>query len=309
MSVLCTAATALSAMATESTEREVGELRGDLAALRSFYTRPSDLKNGNHIFDMWAGRSLPRLLQAAGLTNNRALIVNAHGKGVATTLGLRYAYHPHESVVKRMSESAYFTIGDIAAVVGPRSAATIHNVILAGCDRERAFRWAEVRQHFPHATNIVHVPAGAEGYQPMFLQSLVSESDSIAPVYQLRRVNPFGRSRYEIGPRWQQGATRLSPYIAELFRAGERKPFRVQTAGRELLATGPALSTRALVLDGVAVLQLANANKAGALSEPASEFRVQQVTGATIKQSLTGAAGNLDQVHEDRAPIGECDDL
>ena len=281
--VLYTAATALSAMASEVIERQVGELRGDLALLRTFYTPPSNFENGNHIFDMWADRSLGRLLEGSGLTNNRALLVNAHGKGVRTALGMRYAFHPHETVVKRLSEADYFSIGDFASVIGPRKAARIHNVILAGCDRERAFRSAEVRQHFPNATNIVHVPAGAEGYQPMFLQSLLCDSDAVAPIYQIRHVNKFGRQRYQIVPQWQPGATPLSPYIAELFKAGEREPFRVQTAGRELLAPRVHRAAPRLVLDRGVILKLADADKAGAGPEPASQFAVQKITGATVK--------------------------
>jgi hypothetical protein len=69
----------------------------------------------------------------------------------------------------------------------------------------------------------------------MFLQALVNHSKAIKPLYETCRKNSLGLTEYQLGTAPARQATRLSPYVAELFRPGEKKPFKTQVAGRELL--------------------------------------------------------------------------
>src|SRR5688500_13027756 len=52
-----------------------GDLGGNLADLRRFYTPPQIMGESNHYVDMWDGHGLREIVQSAGLTNNNALFV------------------------------------------------------------------------------------------------------------------------------------------------------------------------------------------------------------------------------------------
>ena len=120
-------------------------------------------------------------------------------------------------------------------MVGPGAVTNIHNLVLAACNAEGVLSTKELRKYFPNATNIVHCVAGELGYQPMFLQAIMSCSWTIKPVYEWRERNEKGQVQYVTGHTPVHGAKRLAPYTAELFRPGAEEPFRVQRAGRELL--------------------------------------------------------------------------
>jgi hypothetical protein len=81
---------------------------------------------------------------------------------------------------------------------------------------------------------VVHAPAGAEGHTALFFQVLVDSSDAIRPLYQ-RSVSHGFRREYVIQATEDSRATKLEPYIAELFLPSSVSPFRTVTAGRELL--------------------------------------------------------------------------
>ena len=226
--------TASAMAAPAETNPGTGEFGTDLAILRSFYTPPKR-GHSNHIIDMWAGNTLAGVLLNAGLTNNNMLVINSHAKGIQTAEASRHAYYPHEAFIGLGRKPDYFSAADIANTLGRKAVKRIHNIVLAGCNREGTFDASELRKLFPNATNIIHMTAGEAGYQPMFLQVFLTESANIRPIYQVVRRTPAGSSHFDIVKSPAPAATRLSPYVAELFTAGNSVPFRIQTAGRELL--------------------------------------------------------------------------
>jgi len=212
-----------------------GEFEADLNYLRKFYTPPQAIGESNHYIDMWDGRKIRQKIIAAGLTNNRALFVNSHGKRIATGMGPRYALYPHESLVPAGQDIPYFSPADLARIVGKAHAAGIHNILIAGCNAEGSLSPAEFREYFVNATNVTYMPGGELGYQPMFLQAALSHSSNIRSLFETSRTNQLGEVEYHLGKNPAPKATRLSPYVAALFRPGATKPFRTQTAGREIL--------------------------------------------------------------------------
>jgi len=128
-----------------------------------------------------------------GLTNNHALFINSHGKGVKTRHGVRYVFYPHEDVGARE-----FFIEDIAAAVGADNVPKIHNLIISACNTDSSFSAKEVRKCFPNATNIIHSAAGQAGYQEMVFQVLLADSSQIETLYQSRAADD---DDFEIGNR------------------------------------------------------------------------------------------------------------
>ena len=219
-----------------------GELGANLADLRRFYTPPQVKGESNYYVDMWDGHALREIVQSAGLTNNNALFVNSHGKGLAVGRDKRYVFYPHRKLLSYRQTVPHFSIGDLAGLLGSK-AASIQNIVVAGCDLENAFDAQEMRLYFPNATNITHVVSGQPGYQPMFLQAIFSPSQSIETLYEMAERNPNGATQYRITAKPTGRAVKLSPYIAELFRPGVRQPYRSQIAGRELLQPLPTSTT------------------------------------------------------------------
>lgn len=222
------------------TESAQGEFGGDLNYLQKFYTTPRTPGESNHYIDMWAGQKIREKITAGGLTNNHALFVNSHGKRILTEAGPCYAIYPYESLVPCGEEIPYYSPADLARIVGPVHAPKIHNILIAGCNAEGSFKPAEFRKYFVNATNVTYVVGGELGYQPMFLQAALSHSSNIRPLYETSRTNDLGELEYHLGKTPAPKATRLSPYIAALFRRGAVKPFKTQIAGREILQPPPA---------------------------------------------------------------------
>lgn len=216
-----------------------GQLGANLADLGRFYTPPQISGESNHYVDMWDGRGLREIVQSAGLTNNNALFVNSHGKGIAAGRNKLYAFYPHRKLLSYRQTVPHFSVGDLAGLLGPK-ATTIQNIVVAGCDNEKAFDAQEMRKYFPNATNITHVVSGQPGYQPMFLQAIFSPSHNIETLYEVAERNPSGATQYRITTTPIGRAVKLSPYVAELFRPGMNQPYRMQIAGRELLQPLPA---------------------------------------------------------------------
>jgi hypothetical protein len=187
----------------------------------------------SHFVDLWESQTLKSIAIAGGLSDTHTLFVNAHGKQVKTPRGKRYVLYPHEAVVTNGATPLLY-LEDLAMLLGPTNTASIHNLVLGACNVEGAIDLAALRASFVNATNIIHMPSGKEGYQPMLFQALLSESSRIEPLYELRIETEAG-TEYEIQNRPALGATKLSPYIASLFRSGETRPYRTQIAGRELL--------------------------------------------------------------------------
>src|SRR5262249_19328742 len=142
----------------------------------------------------------------------------------------------HQSLLRGKEAAPPYSAADLARVLGPERAATIDNLILSGCNAEGAFSSQELRKYFVNATNIVHMASGELGYQSMFRQVMTNPSWKIEPVYETCAKNRAGRLEYFTGYEPSPKATKLSPYLAELFEPGAVNPFRTQRAGRELLA-------------------------------------------------------------------------
>jgi plastocyanin len=185
------------------------------------------------------------LIQAAGLTNNRALFVNSHGEALPQEGEHRYYFRPHEGLVPSGQSAPRFSVGDLARFVGAEAASQIHNVVLAGCNTEGAFNAGEFRKHFPFVTNVTYCPPGQHGYQPMFHQAVLVPSVRIKTFYESTRPGRAGTQRHFIRNRPTRNARQLIPYLAELFLPGADAPFCLQVAGRELLDPLPGLLTQA----------------------------------------------------------------
>lgn len=203
-------------------------------ALASFYTPPQLPGESNHYIDMWGETPLRELALAAGLSNNHALLVNSHGKAIHTAHGQEYVFYPRMKELEGSDDQPMFSAADLAAALG-LAASEIHNIVLSGCNKESALSAVELRKYFVNATNIVHAPAGQLGYQPMFFQALFNVSTEVHPLYETPRANKRGEIEYTVDYTRRSKSKVLLPYIAELFKPGKAEPYRIQTAGRELL--------------------------------------------------------------------------
>jgi hypothetical protein len=212
--------------------------------LADFYTPPQVQGESNHYIDLWAGNTLRSLTVSSGLTNNRTLFVNSHGTAINKGFGKRHVLYPHQSLLAPTQTAPLFSARDLAQLLGPTAAGEIHNIVLAACNAEGALSATEFRKYFVNATNVTHCPAGQLGYQAMFLQAFLSPSTHIEPLYEVVRKNSLGAVAYEIENAPSPQATKLSPYVAELFLPDASKPFRTAVAGREILVPTSPRSAR-----------------------------------------------------------------
>ena len=220
------------------TEDPLGDYGGDLAFLREYHEGPRARGESNHYFDLWDETStLPVLARVNGLTNNHALIIDSHGKAGLSRHGSGYGLYPGERLVPPGSQTPYFSPRDFAAVLGPQIAASIHNIVIAGCNLEGRLRSAEFREAFPNATNVTYMTPGELAFKPMFYQAIVEPSAEVRTLYG-RPLPQSTPGRYEC--RVQRAPTLdahpLGVYIADLYLPGAPKPYRTVRAGRELLA-------------------------------------------------------------------------
>ena len=221
--------------------REIkGTFGADLNQLNRFYTPPIQPGENNHLFDMWAGPKLSLYTRGAGLTNNHALIINSHGVAAVSGHRRRHALCPHESLTATDASAPLYSPKDFARFLGPAVSDQIHNIVLSACDAQALFEPGIWRAAFANVTNIIHVPAGEAGYQPMFLQVLFSHSTEIEPLFEVKRKMRLGTRAYDIQREAARRSKRLPPYIADLYRPGGREPYRKQIAGRELLVIAGA---------------------------------------------------------------------
>jgi hypothetical protein len=211
---------------------ESAEPEGDLDLLRRFYTTPRDPQESNYFIDLWEGENLRTVTSIHGLTNNRTLFVNSHGKRTADG---GYALYPHQSLLSKDRSVPYYSMADLAGIMGKSAVSNINNIVLSACNTEGALNAKEIRKSFPNATNIVHCAAGELGYQAMFFQALVNHSSKVKPIYEWAERNDRGEIQYLTAPVPNRNAKRFAPYVAELYTPNGTKPFSVQRAGRELL--------------------------------------------------------------------------
>ena len=198
--------------------------------LKQHLVGPAIEGESNFYLDLWQPPKMRIIAPGSGLTNNHALFVNSHGKGIKSKEGRRFVLYPHEDIGK-----GEFTLRDLATAIGADNVDKIHNVIISACNTESAFNPKDVRKYFPNATNIIHSAPGEAGYQEMLFQVLLADSADVETVYQTRDADgEFDFTNHPV-----PGATKLSPYIATLFRPGKSEPYRTQKAGRELLTKIP----------------------------------------------------------------------
>lgn len=206
------------------------EASGACVELKQHLVAPSVKGESNFYLDLWQPPKMRVIAPGSGLTNNHALFINSHGKGIQTKSGRRFVFYPHADVGQ-----GEFSIADIAVAVGAENVARIHNVVISACDTDSAFDAKEVRKHFPNATNIIHSARGQAGYQEMLFQMLLADSSEVETLYQTRL--PDGD--FDITNEPVAGGKRMSPYVASLFRPDKVEPYRTQKAGRELLTKVP----------------------------------------------------------------------
>ena len=198
--------------------------------LKQHLVGPNVSGESNFYLDLWQPPKMRVIAPGSGLTNNHALFINSHGKGIRTKSGRRFVFYPHADIGK-----GQFFIEDIAAALGPENVASIHNLVISACDTDSSFDVKEVRKHFPNATNIIHSASGQAGYQEMLFQLLLADSSQIETLYQTR--SPDGD--FDLTNRPVPGSKKMPPYIATLFRPRKPEPYRTQKAGRELLTKVP----------------------------------------------------------------------
>lgn len=208
-----------------------GEFGADLSLLSQRLREPANSRESNYFLDIWGDGELQNYARAHGLTNNHAFFVISHGGGIQTAQGLRYAYYP-DSAQEPAKKKNYFSARDLAQVLGPRKVATIHNLVIAGCNWDNSFSSAELRQFFPNATNIVHSLPGRNAHETLLRHALIYPSKDIRTLY----LQPDFFQVGQFGEKWRE--KKAQPYIAELFLPGQLFPYRIQTAGRELLEHG-----------------------------------------------------------------------
>ena len=199
--------------------------------LKQHLATPAAPGESNFYLDLWQPPKMRVIAPGGGLTNNHALFINSHGKGIKAKHGVRYVFYPHEDV-----GAGEFFIEDIATAIGADNVPKIHNLIISACNTDSSFSAKEVRKCFPSATNIIHSAAGQAGYQEMVFQVLLADSSQIETLYQSRAADD---DDFEIGNRPLPGCKKMSPYIATLFCPGKVQPYRQQKAGRELLTKVP----------------------------------------------------------------------
>jgi hypothetical protein len=204
--------------------------------LRRYYTPPRASGESNHFFDLWNGTSTPIVARLHGLTNNRALFIDSHGRSDALLPLSCYVYYPHRDLLPQGEKPPCFSAGDLAHVVGD-AAREIHNVLVSGCNAEGGFDPRELRKYFLNATNIVHAVAGEDGFKPMFYAAIVNSSSANKPLYATRGAKRNGQVAYHLSERPSPEAKLVQPYLASLFRPGEIDPYQIRVAGRELLQT------------------------------------------------------------------------
>jgi hypothetical protein len=212
-----------------------GEYGGDLDFLRRHWMAGDAPGESNHYIDLWSPGSLPLFVRLNGLTNNHALFVDSHSKAGCSARGTGFGFYPRVALLEPGAKTPHYSAGDLATVMGPDLAATIHNIVLAGCNEEGRFRSAEFRRHFVNATNITYMEPGKLAFKPMFYQAILLPSAEVKPLYgNPRRVSPE-RIECDIVDEPRRGTRPLGTYIADLYLPGGRKPYQTRKAGRELL--------------------------------------------------------------------------
>lgn len=220
-----------------------GEFGGNLDFLRDHYTPPTEPGESNHYIDLWSPGLLLKLVREQGLTNNRTLFVDSHGRAGFAWHGGRYGFYPHRDLVPEGQETPAYSARDLAEVLGT-AASDIHNVVLAGCNAEGRFRSREFRRYFVNATNITYMAAGELAFKPMLVQALSMPSSEVRQLHGRIRTVSAVRTEAVISGAIIPGSTPLGAYISDLYLPGARKPFRTQKAGRELL-TPPTVTRQA----------------------------------------------------------------
>jgi hypothetical protein len=211
---------------------EHGDYGGDLDLLRSFYSPPQLAGESNYVIDMQVGEPLRGFVVSHGLTNNHALFVLSHAEAVSTASGTRYALYAGKDRRAHSSRSSY-SIRDIARLLGPANAARIHNLLLAGCNKDNALSLAELRFYFPNATNIVHATPRTDARESTFRHALTYHSRDLQFLSEM--ADTFTLGVFEAKKSSKTKPRKSVPYVAELFHPGDEKPYLTQTAGRELL--------------------------------------------------------------------------
>lgn len=225
-----------------------GQYRGDLAFLRQHHAAPQAPGESNHYFDLWNPGLLSAVMRDNGLTNNRCLLVDSHAFTQAGLVKGSHRFYPKANLLQPGQQTPYYSVRDLATVLGATNAGNIHNVVITGCNEEGGFRSQEVRRHFPNATNITYMASGHLAYKPMLYQALLRPSAEFTPLFGTETKHG-DRTECRIVNKPVTGTKPLGTYVADLYRPGEMKPYRTQLAGRELLdPTAPPVGDLALRL-------------------------------------------------------------
>ena len=215
-----------------------GEFGGDIGFLRKHQVGPQSAAESNYYIDLWNPGGLTALARVNGLTNNRALFVDSHGRAGFSWHGGKYGIYPHQNLLESGQPTPVFSAKDMATALGPDSAPGIHNIVLAGCNEEGRIRSQEFRRYFINATNITYMTPGKLAFKPMFSQAITLLSSEIRQLHGKLSSPTSTRTESTISMVATAGTEPLGMYVADLYLPGGRKPYRTQKAGRELLEPG-----------------------------------------------------------------------
>jgi len=98
-----------------SVEANRGDLGGDMTILAHFHIPPPSPEESNHYIDMWSGGEVANFARSHGLTNNRALFVVSHARGLRTKGRLRYALASRVAIAALVAEASLAATGPISA--------------------------------------------------------------------------------------------------------------------------------------------------------------------------------------------------
>ena len=176
------------------------------------------------------------MAQFHNLTNNRSLFVDSHGKSGPNG----YRFYPNAGLVKAGETTPFYSLRDLARVMGPQQALNIHNVLLAGCNTEGRLRSSDVRRHFPNATNITYMAPGELAFKPMYYQAIVLPAAEIRCLYSSAHRTNEGRIECRITTSAVPDAQPLAAYVSDLYLPSARKPYSRVRASRERLESQPS---------------------------------------------------------------------
>jgi len=163
----------------------------------------------DYYIDLWGKDDIVNKIKLSGITNKNALYIDSHGFGSYGYFVLR----PDNRILGKFQPTPWYRIKDLSKVLGTNST-NIHNIYFAACNLKGTFDVKEVREYFPNATNIVHVPRGYKGNSENFIAAITLSMEEA----NLESFEP-----------------EFAPLISELFLPNSKKPYKTLISNKSIL--------------------------------------------------------------------------